>query len=579
MADEYKISWADLSYITSSLNTISNDLGNGIDNVRSDVEDVNRNVEIVLDDVAQLTQEFREYVEVQMLANRLNQANTNLINIRNRLKDQFGHYDKLRRTVTGILEANDLAIVKSSILSNVTETQMLETPRYWLAPALVALAAWINGEKGQAERALAEAIKRDDEKSSLFFALICRRVGRESFSLKWLARYLEAQDGEKLDRKAVVILDAFASGLLGNDSENFVYKQIQEWMSNLEAKPGFVERQLENWSDAINSKRKPLNGNEYPYLKKYSNTWNTLEDILEGARLNENIYQYFKKIFEQKENTKELKRELDNILNTLVTEFDEEEAPLKREEKFEQLVVEFGGSEKRAKQQMALEKSALEDTRDFMQLLTDASMNPEESKSSVATQKLATALSRDNIVTAFNDVVAYNRSKVPYEIELNVDTFNDVTQAGEDEEEIVERFKKQMDEEKQVELERNKLTLFEQYALYGGIALAVLGLVFLFAGDSKLLPIISIIIGIGMVFKHKSAKDRLAQNILKIEEYYKSKKESGEQILRAVTAEIVDFRMEFKERDAESSKVLDFFEGIKPEEYISRLGKSDRKII
>ena len=82
-----------------------------------------------------------------------------------------------------------------------------------------------------------------------------------------------------------------------------------------------------------------------------------------------------------------------------------------------------------------------------------------------------------------------------------------------------------------------------------------------------------------MVFKHKSAKDRLAQNILKIEEYYKSKKESGEQILRAVTAEIVDFRMEFKERDAESSKVLDFFEGIKPEEYISRLGKSDRKII
>ena len=267
MADEYKISWADLSYITSSLNTISNDLGNGIDNVRSDVEDVNRNVEIVLDDVAQLTQEFREYVEVQMLANRLNQANTNLINIRNRLKDQFGHYDKLRRTVTGILEANDLAIVKSSILSNVTETQMLETPRYWLAPALVALAAWINGEKGQAERALAEAIKRDDEKSSLFFALICRRVGRESFSLKWLARYLEAQDEEKLDRKAVVILDAFASGLLGNDSENFVYKQIQEWMSNLEAKPGFVERQLENWSDAINSKRKPLNGNEYPYLK------------------------------------------------------------------------------------------------------------------------------------------------------------------------------------------------------------------------------------------------------------------------------------------------------------------------
>ena len=58
-------------------------------------------------------------------------------------------------------------------------------------------------------------------------------------------------------------------------------------------------------------------------------------------------------------------------------------------------------------------KSVYDDYRDFMQLLTDASMNPEESKSSVATQKFATALSRNNIVTAFNDVVAQNRMNVP----------------------------------------------------------------------------------------------------------------------------------------------------------------------
>lgn len=95
-------------------------------------------------------------------------------------------------------------------------------------------------------------------KNFFIFGLICRRIGREASSLKWLARYLEAQDEEKLDRKAVIILDAFASGLLGNDTENFVYEQIQEWMSSLEAKPGFTERQLDNWKNAINSKRVPL---------------------------------------------------------------------------------------------------------------------------------------------------------------------------------------------------------------------------------------------------------------------------------------------------------------------------------
>ena len=45
-----------------------------------------------------------------------------------------------------------------------------------------------------------------------------------------------------------------------------------------------------------------------------------------------------------------------------------------------------------------------------MQLLTDAAMNPEESKSSTATQKFATALSRNNIVTAFNDITAKNKN-------------------------------------------------------------------------------------------------------------------------------------------------------------------------
>ena len=77
-------------------------------------------------------------------------------------------------------------------------------------------------------------------------------------------------------------------------------------------------------------------------------------------------------------------------------------------------------------------------------------------KSSVATQKFATALSRDNIVTAFNDVVAQNRMNVPYEIEINVDTFNDKTQDGEDEEEVLKRFEELIEQEKQQALSQAK---------------------------------------------------------------------------------------------------------------------------
>ena len=567
------ISRADLSLIERSLSN----LAGSIDYVNNRVDQVDDNVKIVYNEVEKLANEFREYVEMQSLANRKAEAKMNLSAIRDKLKDNFGHYDVVRRTATGILQANDLAIVKSSMLSHITEKQMIETPNYWLTPCLVALAAWINDDQALAERALAEGIKRNDEKTSLFFGLICRRIGRENSSLKWFARYLEAQDEEKLDRKAVIVLDAFASGLLGNDTENFVYQQIQEWMSNLEAKPGFTERQLDNWKNAINSKRVPLKSGLYPYLEKYSNTWNNLQDVLEGANLNNDLYEYFKKVFEQKEETKKLKVELDKILDSLVTEFDEEELPLKREEQFEELVVRYNGSESKAHAQMTLEKSVYDDYRDFMQLLTDASMNPEESKSSVATQKFATALSRNNIVTAFNDIVAQNRMNVPYNIEINVDTFNDKTQDGEDEEEVLNRFENLVEQEKQTDLSKLKLNMFEQFCLFGGAAVVLYGIIKSFMDKS--FAFITIILGIGLIIYHFTAKQKVQKLIQKTIENYAQKLESGKQIIRATIAEIVDFRIEFTEKDAESKKVLDFFEQIKPEEYIRRLTNNERKII
>ena len=567
------ISRADLSLIERSLSN----LAGSIDYVNNRVDQVDDNVKIVYNEVEKLANEFREYVEMQSLANRKAEAKMNLSAIRDKLKDNFGHYDVVRRTATGILQANDLAIVKSSMLSHITEKQMIETPNYWLTPCLVALAAWINDDQALAERALAEGIKRNDEKTSLFFGLICRRIGRENSSLKWFARYLEAQDEEKLDRKAVIVLDAFASGLLGNDTENFVYQQIQEWMSNLEAKPGFTERQLDNWKNAINSKRVPLKSGLYPYLEKYSNTWGNLQDVLEGANLNNDLYEHFKKVFEQKEETKKLKVELDKILDSLVTEFDEEELPLKREEQFEELVVRYNGSESKAHAQMALEKSVYDDYRDFMQLLTDASMNPEESKSSVATQKFATALSRNNIVTAFNDIVAQNRMNVPYDIEINVDTFNDKTQDGEDEEEVLNRFENLVEQEKQTDLSKLKLNMFEQFCLFGGAAVVLYGIIKSFMDKS--FAFITIILGIGLIIYHFTAKQKVQKLIQKTIENYAQKLESGKQIIRATIAEIVDFRIEFTEKDAESKKVLDFFEQIKPEEYIRRLTNSERKII
>lgn len=567
------IEQADLRTIEHNLGAIHNDL----QTLDSNVGAVNSNIKVVYDEIGSLAKEFHDFVSVQQRANRLNQAETRLVKIRQELEKKYGHYDIVRRTTTGILQADDIGIVKKDTISNATEELMISTPGYWLAPCLVALAAWINDQPELAEKAIKEGIKRNDEKTSLFFALICRRADRKEACLKWTQRYLANQDEENLDRKTIIVLDAFASGLFGADTEGVISRQMNEWLQHLEEKPGFTEKQTQQWSEAINLKRKPIDTSSYTYLRKYSKTWPVLEDILEGAHLHAEMLEYLIGIFEQKVSTATVREQLDDILDSLVTDFDDEELPLRKEEKFEQFIVDFRGDESRARQNMNVEQTAFETHKDFTQLLTDAAMKPETAHSSVSTQKFAFALSRDWVMNAYNDVVAQNRMKIPNEIEINVDTFNDTTVDGQNENELLERFSTLVSSERDAELATCVMSSFEQFCLYGGVAVGVIGLVMLLFGN-KFLGLIAVIAGVGMVLNHFSKKKDIENKRQNIAERYEKKRSSGSEIIRATLAEVVDFRIEFADKDSESEQVIDFLEQLSPDQYVRKLATSNRRV-
>ena len=567
------IEQADLRTIEHNLGAIHNDL----QTLDSNVGAVNSNIKVVYDEIGSLAKEFHDFVSVQQRANRLNQAETRLVKIRQELEKKYGHYDIVRRTTTGILQADDIGIVKKDTISNATEELMISTPGYWLAPCLVALAAWINDQPELAEKAIKEGIKRNDEKTSLFFALICRRADRKEACLKWTQRYLANQDEENLDRKTIIVLDAFASGLFGADTEGVISRQMNEWLQHLEEKPGFTEKQTQQWSEAINLKRKPIDTSSYTYLRKYSKTWPVLEDILEGAHLHAEMLEYLIGIFEQKVSTATVREQRDDILDSLVTDFDDEELPLRKEEKFEQFIVDFRCDESRARQNMNVEQTAFETHKDFTQLLTDAAMKPETAHSSVSTQKFAFALSRDWVMNAYNDVVAQNRMKIPNEIEINVDTFNDTTVDGQNENELLERFSTLVSSERDAELATCVMSSFEQFCLYGGIAVGVIGLVMLLFGN-KFLGLIAVIAGVGMVLNHFSKKKDIENKRQNIAERYEKKRSSGSEIIRATLAEVVDFRIEFADKDSESEQVIDFLEQLSPDQYVRKLATSNRRV-
>lgn len=569
-----------IAALNSRLNSIEHRLeriNGNIGAVYDQVETVNSNVKVVYNELDTLVEEFRDFVHEQMRAGRKQIAHTELVRIRQELEKEFGHYGVVRRTTIGILQADDLGIVKKDTISGATEELMLQTPNYWLSPCLVALAAWISDKPELAERALREGIKRSDEKTSLFFALVCRRAERRGASLKWTQRYLANQDEEDLDRKTVIILDAYASGLLGTDSENVISRQIDEWIDRLSSKPGFIEQQTKQWSDAILLKREPIDDGEYPYLRRASHTWPVLEDVMEGARLHRTMHEYFTDIFEQQHSIESIKDQLDQILTSLVTDFDAEELPLRKEEKLNQLIIDFNGDTDRAQKHMDIEQSAFEMHKDFTQILTDAAMTPESADASVSTQKFAIALSKDWIRDAYSDVAAQNRMKIPTEIEINIDTFNDKTTDGSNEAELLSRFSALVEQEKQTALAGCVMSGFDNFCLPGGATIAAMGALMWLTG-SGFLGFIAAVAGIGMVVNHFSKKKAVETGQANINAQFAQKLASGSQMIRATLAEVVDFRAEFKERDGESSRVLDFLDQMKPEQFVKKLSGSGRKI-
>ena len=573
MADVVSIHPADLRTIENNLKAINSEL----DVLHSNVNTVNDNISTVYDEVQKLAEDFYNFVGEQMKANNKQNSQQRIIQLNQDIEKRFGHYDIVRRHTTGILQADDLGIVKKDVISNASEEIMISTPGYWLAPCLVALAAWINNDPELADKALKEAIKRNDEKTSLFFALICRRADRKAASLKWTRRYLENQDEANLDRKTIIILDAFASGLLGADTDGLISKQIDTWLEHLSEKPGFVEQQTKQWSDAINLKRKPLGDTNYKYLPKYSPTWPALKDVMEGARLHADLLAYFIAIYEQKDSTAALKVQLDETLDSLVTDYDDEELPLKKEKRYHEFVVQFNGDTKIAQQHMDLEESAFETHKDFTQLLTDAAMKPESSNASVSTQKFAIALSKPWIQDAYNDVVAKNRMRVPNEIQVTIDTFNAITTDGQNETAMIAGFNAHTDREKADALSKCVMSGFDNISHFIGIGIIVLGIILGFTVSWALAIVVAIIGGvlIGMHFKKKKTVETNRQNI---ETQFEERRKNGIIIIRAILAEVVDFRAEFATTDAESEKVVTFLEELTPDQYIRKLANTPRRI-
>ena len=436
------LSAANLNIIEKNLDYLASGLGNVKDNLQTMDSKVNQ----VTNSVQSVEEEIKKFM-VEIKGNTVvSNARQSIMMDQNELNKKYGHYDNVRRKVTGIFQATDIEGLKRSTIENIGEQVLIDTPDYWLAPALVAISSWFNNRQDLAYRALMEAMRRNDEKTSLLLFLIHLRANRVSGANKWLKRYLEMQDPAKMENKVITILDAAVSGILDISSRKMCYDIFSRWYSELNAQPGYKDNQIERWSKYIDSFLTEDITSDFSLIDEYT---------LESAKIRRtiNMTSAVKKFYESIKNTIEQTNKqyfsktvvIDKIINDLVFDYENEELELRKNIAKNRLIVEHNGDIDISLKEYEKSELAYKEINDFFNHISNVTILSKDLLKSTNAQKFSIAFAKDWILAAFNNTFS-DTTIQNSNITIKIDNWTGITIDGSNEKELISDLYKYIDE-------------------------------------------------------------------------------------------------------------------------------------
>lgn len=476
---------------------------------------------------------FDRFMDDSKKATALQKAATELIRVRQELEQSFGGYKVVRETMLGVLQATDLALVKKNTISQVTEELMLSTPDYWLAPCLVAVAAWIGNDRALANRAIKEAVKRDEEKTALAMALICRRNNRTDTCFEWLSIYFAHQNAEHFTESNFTYLNAYLNGVFGPDKKHMCEDYVAKWLREIQSNGAdFEQHQTEVWREYCENFTVDLEG-QFPEMR--SNVCEYAEIAAYVSRINSvgRISDKFSSIKNITVEEEKLKKDIDQTLVSLISRCDEREEPLRKEERYLQAIRYFDGDTDAAKRSvLEADRKRTEETIDLVSQMTNIIINREDARPSE--RKTSVNFLSSYIRSGFKEYIMEKKPEFPEKITLNVDTWSGATADGTNDDELQRSYELHMQQERQRELAEVKMDKPKQRKILAGILGGVgLILVILF------MPLgIMSLIGAGVCFLTSGSVEKAnQQKVVKINTEYDVKIATGKKKIGDILAE------------------------------------------
>ena len=558
--DALAISAANLDTLEQNLNVLANnvnDVYQSVNNVTGHVNEIDNKVTSVTDTVKSLEEEIKNFMLEIRESSIVGNARQTILMDENELNKKFGHYDKIRRKTLGILQATDLNIIKKKTIETMSENTLINTPDYFLSPALTALCSWILNDKEKAYASLKEALKRDNEKTSLLFCLINLRAERFNTSIKWLNKYLNIQDPRKMDNKIITILNAITRGTFGQETRTICTNKITYWLKELNYTNDFKDQTKDRWLKYLKSNITEIDDNIFPYLKYYSKDYNTLKEKLEITLSYNKIYEKLYNIINT--NDKEIidnKKQIDELLNKLIFSYEKEELELRRDIRKNKHIIDSNGDIKKALERFEDTAKIYDEKNDLLTHLTNIVLEYKTINPNIETRKYALSLEKNIIKDAINEID--NNKTVDINIKIN--DWEGLTNNGSNEIELKKSLNNYVENIFKEDL--SKATLFN-IRMFISIIVGLITSFLALSTPLMVLLIFIVTISYNIYEFHTAYKKRNS-----IYEDMKRNKKNANDILMNIIAEIVDYNIIYKNNLKTKDKIINYLDELNPNNFI-----------
>ncbi len=420
----------------SNVYNVINNLNSSVEGFRSDVnvhvKNVDASTQKILQTAESVYQRVSKFRTDIMHGEEKQIAHENIMRIDQVVKEQFGNYDAIRKTIMGVVRDFDINLVRNSTIEELSEELWITSSRYWLSYALIAVTAWVNNYPEVAKNALSEAVRKDEIKASLFFCLMNLRFERIQTAREWFKVYCRTLNPVILQQETAVLIQAFMGGVFGKDKQldHEVITIINEWIRII-SEDAVICSELVGQYVAYFEKFNQQAVFNYEAIKAFcENSADVERSFIDVSKYDPliRLVESLNVETSQAMTDKDYKSRIDAVLMNLITNYDEEERRIKEEQEYYRLVIENDGKKEVAETQYKQIQALRNETFNIGKQMIDWAVYTEEDKS---VRKFGLQSTKEWFITALENWTAAVRERCPISFNISIDGWRS-TSSGDD---------------------------------------------------------------------------------------------------------------------------------------------------